>query len=75
MPTTMAKVTPPHKAGEMKPDVQVKELWTSLQHAVTGLTDEGLRELGRLVIRAQRSPAALTELSGEIRKRRTQLKM
>ena len=73
MPATMSKGAPPRKPVDHKPDVQVKELLTSMQHTVTGLTDEALRELGRLVIRAQRTPGALTELTGEIRKRKSQL--
>jgi predicted nucleic acid-binding Zn-ribbon protein len=35
--------------------------------------DDALRELGRLAIRAQRSPDALTELSEEITKRKTEV--
>jgi hypothetical protein len=73
MPATISKGDPPRKHVDFKPEAQVKELLTSLQDAVTGLTDEALREAGRLVIRAQRTPGALTELSGEIRKRKSQL--
>jgi hypothetical protein len=36
-------------------------------------SDDALRELGRLAIRAQRTPEALTVLSTEIRKRKAQL--
>jgi hypothetical protein len=32
------------------------------------------RELGRLAVRAQRTPEALTEMSTEIRRRKTQLR-
>ena len=74
MPATMSKGAPPRKPIDHKPETQVKELLASLQDSVTGLTDEALRELGRLVIRAQRTPGALTELSGEIRKRKSQLR-
>ena len=35
--------------------------------------DDALREIGRMTIRAQRTPAALTDLSSEIRKRKAQL--
>jgi ElaB/YqjD/DUF883 family membrane-anchored ribosome-binding protein len=43
------------------------------QKTLDAAADDALRELGRMAIRAQRSPEALTELSGEIRKRRGQL--
>ena len=74
MPSTMSKGAPPRKPVDPKPEAQFKEMLTSLQDTVTGLTDEALRELGRLVIRAQRTPGALTELSGEIRKRKSRLR-
>jgi hypothetical protein len=35
-------------------------------------SEDALRELGRLAVRAQRTPEALTELSAEIRKRKAQ---
>ena len=38
-----------------------------------GTADDALRELGRWAIRAQRSPEALTELSKEISKRKTEV--
>ena len=43
------------------------------QKSLDAAADDALRELGRMTIRAQRSPEALTELSAEIRKRRGQL--
>ncbi|MGZ6670896.1 MAG: hypothetical protein ACXVFM_00935 [Solirubrobacteraceae bacterium] len=43
------------------------------QKTLDAAADDALRELGRMTIRAQRSPEALTELSAEIRKRRGQL--
>ena len=73
MPATKSKESGTRKHTPVKPEAQVKELLTNVQHAATELTDDALRELGRLVIRAQRTPAALTELSGEIRKRKGQL--
>ena len=72
MPTTKERVE--RKPALGRPEAQVKEMLTTLQHTATDLTDDALRELGRFVIRSQRTPAALTELSGEIRKRKAQLK-
>ena len=43
------------------------------QKALDAATDDVLRELGLMTIRAQHSPEALTEFSAEIRKRRGQL--
>jgi hypothetical protein len=43
------------------------------QKTLDAAADDALRELGRMAIRAQRSPEALTQLSAEIRKRRSQL--
>jgi hypothetical protein len=43
------------------------------QKALDAAADDGLRDLGLMTIRAQHSPEALTELSAEIRKRRSQL--
>ena len=73
MPTTKSKASGAHKHTPVLPEAQVKELIGKLQQSATELTDDALRELGRLIIRAQRTPAALTELSGEIRKRKGQL--
>jgi uncharacterized protein YicC (UPF0701 family) len=42
----------------------------ALEHA----SEEMRRELGRLAVRAQRTPEALTEMSTEIRRRKTQLR-
>lgn len=43
------------------------------QKALDAASDDVLRELGLMTIRAQHSPQALTEFSAEIRKRRGQL--
>lgn len=48
---------------------QIKEWREQLE----GAADDALQELGRWAIRAQRSPDALTELSKEITKRKTQV--
>jgi hypothetical protein len=49
---------------------EADDLQTRLEHA----SDEARLELGRVVIRAQRTPAALTELAREIRDAKEQLK-
>lgn len=43
------------------------------QTALEGAGDDLLRELGRRAVRAQRSPAALKDLSDEIRRRKAEL--
>lgn len=48
---------------------EADELQTRLEHA----SDEALKEFGRAVIRAQRSPEALTEMQAEIRDRKRKL--
>jgi uncharacterized protein YicC (UPF0701 family) len=43
------------------------------QHMLDDAAEDARRELGRMAIRAQRTPQALTELSREVRKRREAL--
>ena len=46
---------------------------TETERTFGRIGDDALREIARLAIRAQRSPAALKELSAEIRKRKAEL--
>ena len=50
------------------------ERTATVERAVTRVADEAWTQLATLAIRGLRDPGALTELSGEIRKRKTQLK-
>jgi hypothetical protein len=43
------------------------------EQSIQDATEDARRELGRRAIRAQRSPEALSEMSAEIRRRRSQL--
>jgi hypothetical protein len=43
------------------------------EHTLERETDDVLVELGKLAIRAQRSPGALRELSGEVRRRKAEI--
>ena len=44
-----------------------------LEERLEQVSEDGRRELGRMIIQAQRNPEALTELASEIRRRKRQL--
>ena len=52
---------------------RMREEATDMEKAFARFGDDALREIGRMAIRAQRSKAALTDLSAEIRKRKAEL--
>ncbi|HEX2468666.1 MAG TPA: hypothetical protein VHJ54_10720 [Solirubrobacterales bacterium] len=63
------RITDAREALSNRSHEQVKDWREQLGSAA----DDALRELGRLAIRAQRSPDALTELSKEITKRKAEV--
>ena len=52
---------------------QARDQTAEWQTALESAGDDVLRELGRRAVRAQRSPAALKDLSDEIRRRKAEL--
>jgi len=53
---------------------QSSEQLSGWQHALEDAAEDARRDLGRVAVRAQRTPEALTALSREIRDRRAALK-